>query len=119
MKLVLQVFPECEEFQKAAIEAGDVVWNRGLLRRLGLCHGVSGNAYVFLSLYRAFGGAKHVFRARQFARFLHKNARELIAAGDMHGGDHAHSLYEGWAGTACLWLDAVKPLDSRFPGFEL
>ncbi|KAL5230426.1 hypothetical protein ABZP36_029202, partial [Zizania latifolia] len=26
-------------------EAAEVVWNRGLLKRVGICHGVSGNAY--------------------------------------------------------------------------
>lgn len=115
----MQVFPECEEFRQAAIDAGDVVWNRGLLRRLGFCHGVSGNAYVFLSLYRTVGGKRHLFRAQQFASFLQKNSQHLISTGEMHGGDHANSLYEGLAGTACLWLDVTRPDDSRFPGYEL
>lgn len=40
-----------KEFLQAAMEAGEVVWNRGLLKRVGICHGISGNTYVFLSLY--------------------------------------------------------------------
>ena len=115
----LQVYPECEEFREAAIEAGEVVWKRGLLRRLGLCHGISGNAYVFLSLYRLSGGKQHLHRAQQFSTFLYKNAKELIATGELHGGDHGYSLYEGLAGTACLWLDLTRPDSSRFPGYEL
>ncbi|KAG0566223.1 hypothetical protein KC19_7G047200 [Ceratodon purpureus] len=114
-----QVFPDEEEFQQAAIEAGNVVWNRGLLRRLGLCHGISGNSYVFLSLYRTMGGKQHLFRAQQFASFLSKHARAFIDAGEMHGGDRPHSLFEGLAGTACLFFDLTKPEMSRFPAYEL
>ncbi|XP_024401743.1 lanC-like protein GCL1 isoform X2 [Physcomitrium patens] len=113
-----QVYPECKDFKLAAIEAGEVVWKRGLLRRLGLCHGISGNAYVFLALYRLCGEKKHLFRAHQFGKFLHKNAKQLIRNGEMHGGDHGYSLYEGWAGTACLWLDLAGADASRFPGYE-
>ncbi|KAG6541093.1 hypothetical protein Mapa_017532 [Marchantia paleacea] len=113
------VFPEEEEFRAAALEAGDVVWERGLLRRIGLCHGVSGNAYVFLALHRLSGGKKHLHRAKMFAGFLHDRAFSLISTGEMHGGDHPHSLFEGLAGTACLWLDVAQPANSRFPGYEL
>ena len=36
-----------------ALSAGDVVWQRGLLTKgYSLCHGVAGNAYAFLDLYR-------------------------------------------------------------------
>ena len=43
---------------KAAQESCDVVWERGLiLKGAGLCHGVCGNAYAFLSL-RQFPGAE-------------------------------------------------------------
>ncbi|BFI43145.1 hypothetical protein MPTK2_8g15510 [Marchantia polymorpha subsp. ruderalis] len=114
-----QVFPEEEEFRSAALEAGDVVWERGLLRRVGLCHGVSGNAYVFLALHRLSGGKKHLHRAKMFAGFLHDRAFSLISTGEMHGGDHPHSLFEGLAGTACLWLDVAQPANSRFPGYEI
>ncbi|CAI5949354.1 unnamed protein product [Closterium sp. NIES-65] len=48
-----QLFPSKPQLLQAAIEAGEVVWHRGLLRRVGLCHGISGNAYTFLALHRA------------------------------------------------------------------
>ncbi|KAJ4975997.1 hypothetical protein NE237_001103 [Protea cynaroides] len=49
-----------EEFLRAAADGGEVVWNRGLLKQVGICHGVSGNAYTFLVLYRLTGtGPKH------------------------------------------------------------
>ncbi|KAJ3330810.1 hypothetical protein HDU76_004778, partial [Blyttiomyces sp. JEL0837] len=36
-----------------AKSAAEVVWQRGLLRKgVGLCHGISGNAFAFLALYK-------------------------------------------------------------------
>ncbi|GLJ13670.1 hypothetical protein SUGI_0217870 [Cryptomeria japonica] len=114
-----QVFPEDEEFKEAALDAGEVVWNRGLLRRVGSCHGISGNAYVFLALYRLTGDKKHLYRAKAFTSFLLGRSHELISAGQMHGGDHPYSLFEGLAGTAHLWYDMIRPLAAKFPAYEL
>jgi len=37
----------------AAVRAGELVWQQGLLKKgPGLCHGVSGNAYALLKLYK-------------------------------------------------------------------
>ncbi|EFJ32480.1 hypothetical protein SELMODRAFT_86123 [Selaginella moellendorffii] len=113
-----KVFPE-PVFREAAVAAGELIWKKGLLRRVGLCHGVSGNTYPFLALYRLTGDRKHLFRARSFATFLCNQGRELIDSGDMHGGDHPYSLFEGLAGTAFLWLDLQRPEEARFPGYEL
>ncbi|KAJ6828608.1 putative lanC-like protein GCL2 isoform X2 [Iris pallida] len=113
-----QVFGE-EEFLRAAADAAEVVWNRGLLKRVGICHGVSGNAYTFLSLYRVTGKVEYLYRAKAFACFLMDKAEQLIADGEMHGGDHPYSLFEGQGGMAYLLLDMVKPLESRFPAYEI
>lgn len=114
-----QVLPAEPVFRQAAIEAGESVWKKGLLKKVGLCHGVSGNAYTFLALYRLTKEELYLNRAKAFTGFLYNNGRKLIASGEMHGGDHPHSLFEGLAGTACLYFDMVKPEQSRFPGFEL
>lgn len=37
-------------------EAAEVVWQRGLVRKLGLCHGIAGNMYPFLALKRVLLG---------------------------------------------------------------
>ena len=58
-----QVFGD-KEFLQAAVDAGEVVWKRGLLKRVGICHGISGNAYVFLSLYRLTGNVEHLYLKR-------------------------------------------------------
>ena len=42
-----------EKYKLALDRALDVVWHRGLVRKgLGLCHGIAGNAYTFLMMYR-------------------------------------------------------------------
>ncbi|GFP78597.1 lanc-like protein gcr2 [Phtheirospermum japonicum] len=108
-----------EEFLQAAIEAGEVVWKRGLLKRVGVCHGISGNAYVFLSLYRLTGKPEFLHRAKAFACFLHDRAQTLISEGVMHGGDRPYSLFEGIGGMAYLFLDMTEPSQARFPAYEL
>ncbi|XP_010241998.1 PREDICTED: lanC-like protein GCL2 isoform X2 [Nelumbo nucifera] len=107
------------QFLKAAGDAGEVVWNRGLLKRVGICHGVSGNAYVFLSLYRLTGNLEFLYRAKAFACFLLDMAPKLISEGKMHGGDSPYSLFEGIGGMAYLFLDMIEPSEARFPAYEL
>ncbi|KAK9949486.1 hypothetical protein M0R45_005004 [Rubus argutus] len=115
-----QVFPEDREFRDAAIEAGEVVWKNGLLKKVGLADGVAGNAYAFLSLYRLTGESIYEERAKAFASFLYHNVRQLVTAGQTrHGAEHAYSLFQGLAGTACLWFDVHVLENSRFPGYEL
>ena len=53
----IKVFPELKEkLLKIAQDAGDIVFNQGLLfEGRGLCHrGTAGNAYLLHSLYRFF-----------------------------------------------------------------
>lgn len=46
------------------MKCGDIVWKRGLLRRgYGICHGVAGNAYVFLALFKETGNQVYLHRA--------------------------------------------------------
>ncbi|CAL5406480.1 unnamed protein product [Camellia sinensis] len=108
-----------KEFLEAAVNAAGVVWNRGLLKRVGICHGISGNTFVFLSLYRLTGNKEFLYRAKAFTCFLLDRAYRLISEGEMHGGDNPCSLFEGIGGMACLFLDMTQPTDSKFPAYEL
>ncbi|XP_059452165.1 lanC-like protein GCL2 isoform X2 [Corylus avellana] len=110
---------EDEEFLKAAADAAEVVWNRGLLKRVGICHGISGNAYVFLSLYQLTGNVHFLYRAKAFACFLLDRAHKLISEGEMHGGDNPYSLFEGFGGMAFLFLDMIDPSQAMFPAYDL
>ena len=41
------------KYLKAAADCGEVIWHRGLLfKGNGLCHGIPGNTYPFLNLYK-------------------------------------------------------------------
>ncbi|KAK1582834.1 hypothetical protein Q3G72_018714 [Acer saccharum] len=113
-----QVFGD-EEFLQAAVDAGEVVWKRGLLKRVGICHGISGNTYVFLALYRLTGKAEYLYRAKAFACFLLDRAQKFISEGKMHGGDRPYSLFEGIGGMAYLFLDMMEPSEAKFPAYEL
>ncbi|KAJ8438248.1 hypothetical protein Cgig2_030613 [Carnegiea gigantea] len=113
-----QVFGD-KEFLQAAIDAGEVVWKRGLLKRVGICHGISGNSYVFLTLHRLTGNALYLYRAKAFGSFLEDRALRLINEGVMHGGDRPFSLFEGVGGMAYLFLDMQDPTQARFPAYEL
>lgn len=113
-----QVFSD-REFLEAAVDAAEVVWNRGLLKRVGICHGISGNAYVFLALYCITGNLEFLYEAKAFACFLLDKAHKLIGKGEMHGGDNPYSLFEGVGGMAYLFLDMFDPSECRFPAYEL
>ncbi|KAJ9670158.1 hypothetical protein PVL29_026606 [Vitis rotundifolia] len=114
-----QVFSRDREFRDAAIEAGEVVWKNGLVKKVGLSDGVAGNAYAFLSLYRLTGEPVYEERAKAFASFLYRNAGKLVTVGHAGTTEHAYSLFQGLAGTACLLFDLLSPENSRFPGYEL
>ncbi|XP_021901138.1 lanC-like protein GCL2 [Carica papaya] len=108
-----------KEFLEAVTESAEVVWNRGLLKRVGICHGISGNTYVFLTLYRLTDNTEYLYRAKAFACFLLDQAHKLISKGEMHGGDRPYSLFEGMGGLAYLFLDMIEPSEARFPAYEL
>ncbi|CAD7698222.1 unnamed protein product [Ostreobium quekettii] len=104
-----------DAFLLAARRASDDVWRRGLLTKgLGLCHGMAGNGYSFLSLYRATGDIRELSRARAFAECMADNWKNLVDI-----PDRPMSLYEGLAGAVCFWVDVLNAEHSRFPGFEL
>ena len=116
---------------KAAQESCDVVWERGLiLKGAGLCHGICGNAYAFLSV-RQFPGAdgeEALARARCFAQMLkHPALLEATASAEdpqreVQGvPDSPRSLMEGEAGVVCFLLDAAAPdrREAGFPGWDL
>ncbi|XP_026320543.1 lanC-like protein 3 [Hyposmocoma kahamanoa] len=101
-----------ERYLNACINAGEVVWNKGLLRKgPGICHGVAGNGYVFLLLHRLTGNDKHLFRAKMFADFM--NTDEFVREARLP--DNPESLYEGTAGTVCYLSDLLIPDKAEFP----
>ena len=93
----------------------DVVWPRGLLYKgVGLCHGISGNAYAFLAIGREDeDDASFQSKAKYFANFalMHLAVLENVP-------DEPYSLYEGLSGLCCLAMDLSCPERARFPLYE-
>lgn len=60
-----------DKYLSAALKCGEAVWSRGILKKgYGICHGVAGNAYTFLCLYKQTGDTKWLHRAMKVS-FLH------------------------------------------------
>ncbi|CAJ1414872.1 unnamed protein product [Effrenium voratum] len=98
-------------------EAGELVWKYGLLKKgPGICHGIAGNGYTFLSLYRLTGDAHWLARAYHFAeQMATRQVKE-----QSRKPDTPYSLYEGLAGTVCFLMDLrLRPKEAAFPLFEL
>lgn len=123
--------------QKLCSIAADIVWYKGLiLKGGGLCHGVAGNAYAFVSAAHLDKNPQRMMaRAMAFAVLLeHKGLRdaqkktvdpERKVVGKP---DSPLSLMEGDAGIACFLMDLAssrRTEDDRqqhlamlgFPGF--
>lgn len=106
------VFRE-DKYLQSCKQMADLIWDKGLLKKgPGLCHGVAGNGYVFLLLYRLTkGDHKYLYRAIRFYEFM--NHQEFRSNARMP--DHPYSLYEGLAGTACFLADLTYPFKAAFP----
>ncbi|KAG5850929.1 hypothetical protein ANANG_G00087600 [Anguilla anguilla] len=109
-----KVFKE-EKYLKDAVDCGEVIWQRGLLRKgYGICHGTAGNGYAFLALYQQTQEKKYLYRACKFA--------EWCLDYGTHGcriPDRPYSLFEGMAGAIHYLSDLAEPEKSRFPAFHL
>ncbi|KAM3849642.1 lanC-like protein 2 [Diretmus argenteus] len=112
--MAYKVFKD-EKYLKEAAECGEVIWQRGLLRKgYGICHGTAGNGYAFLSLYQLTQDKKYLYRACRFAEWCFDYGT--------HGcriPDRPYSLFEGMAGAIHYLSDIAEPEASRFPAFEL
>mgnify|MGYP000632454860 CR=1 FL=1 len=119
----------CDYLLKAQEIAESVVLPRGLLKKgCGLCHGIAGNAFVFLSIHQVMATSsdedindeeecKQWFNhACVYANYALDNLEELESI-----PDRPYSLYEGLGGLCCLLLGLVeegKGVNSKFPCFE-
>ena len=115
-----------EYLHRAGEVAEKVVLPRGLLTKgVGLCHGISGNAFVFLSIFREMAKVD-MDDAKQWLEYAHGYANFAIDVLDELESvpTHPFSLYEGLGGLICLLLGLVENADgnsnfnAKFPLFE-
>eukprot|EP01102_Stenamoeba_stenopodia_P016589 TRINITY_DN5814_c0_g1_i1.p1 TRINITY_DN5814_c0_g1~~TRINITY_DN5814_c0_g1_i1.p1 ORF type:complete len:284 (-),score=66.32 TRINITY_DN5814_c0_g1_i1:34-885(-) len=114
-----QLFAD-KELLEIAEKSGDFIWERGvLIKGPGLCHGVAGNGYALLALYKATKKELYLLRALRFAQITWDEGfiKEVFEL--RKGPDYPYSLYEGWAGTLCYYIDLLRPDSSAFPLFDL
>uniref|UniRef100_A0A3F2YVC9 LanC-like protein 3 homolog n=1 Tax=Anopheles culicifacies TaxID=139723 RepID=A0A3F2YVC9_9DIPT len=105
-----------ERYLQCCRRCADAIWRQGLLRKgPGICHGVAGNGYAFLLMYRLTGEKCYLYRAAKFAEFLDSTlfADQLLAP------DRPYSLYEGLAGAVCFLVDLLDPSQSSFPFMDV
>jgi lantibiotic modifying enzyme len=106
----------------AADKASDCTWQRGLLTKgLMLCHGVSGNTYMFLYMYEKTQNPKYLYRAIKFQEYT---LSQPIMVDPNQMRIPSPSPYMFWAGSYAsavpLWSDmANAQSNSKFnmPGF--
>ena len=87
------------------------IWERGLLKKgVGLCHGISGNAFVFLMAWRILGDDSYLHMAQQFADFGLEHYPEFKP-------DHPFSLFEGTGALLllCHQLLNVETVTDGYP----
>lgn len=97
------------DWQTTESKASRSVWETGLLRKgLGVCHGVTGNAWPWLLLaYSTRSTKSNLSRALTFlvhAMELPPMVHSPIMPYDTP--DHPYSLFEGLAGAVCGWAEA-------------
>lgn len=105
-----------QRYLTACVKAADLVWRQGLLfKGPGICHGVTGNGYVFLIMYRLTNEPKYLYFANKFMEFLsHPLFIEHARVPDCR-----FSLYEGVAGTVCYLIDLLYPQNASFPFMDV
>lgn len=115
-----EVFDNESYLEAAEDLARNVIFPRGVLRKgVGLCHGISGNGYVFLALHRARMKREGEYdgvwldMARHFADIAVNKYHDLENV-----PDRPYSLYEGAAGLVVFLMDLLNPEKSHFPCYE-
>lgn len=101
-----------EKYLKACERAAGLIWEQGLLKKgPGLCHGVAGNAYAFVVLFKLIKNPKYLYRAVKFMDYLNDKTFKRSA----RTPDRPFSLYEGLAGTVCFLIDLIQVDKASFP----
>ena len=106
------------EWYEALGHASQRVWEEGLLSKGGgVCHGIAGNAFPWITFASAAGsGEKDADVCLGFALPMLLHARETRPFREneqFRMPDHPYSLFEGLAGTALVWAYACGVIEEQ------
>jgi len=108
--------PNSKRLDDLLEKAGELVWKAGpLAKGSNICHGTSGNGYAFLYLYKRWGNAVWLDRARRFA----VHAIEQCQKDRLVYGQGRHTLWTGDAGLAIYLHHCLYPNETAIPGLDL
>lgn len=106
--------PRSEAWDEILRGAGELAWFAGPLSKgPSLCHGTAGSAMACLKLWRRFGDALWLSRARALAM----HCIEQVEAERTTHGQGRHTLWTGDLGVACMLWNCVQG-DDRFPTLD-
>ncbi|CAG8519418.1 15503_t:CDS:2 [Acaulospora colombiana] len=89
------------------MEIAEYVYCHGMIRKgVGLCHGVSGNAYTFLSVYKLTEDPKYLQWALEYAEVC-TQWEERTRKNEFRLPDRPWSLWEGLGGSVWLLTDLL------------
>ena len=102
------------------------LWEYGILRKgNGLCHGITGNAYSLLYLYRETQNEEYLYKTLMMAQCVwNEDIQEQIRVQSdpqrfkIGEPNHPYSLMEGLGGAICFFADLLKPETAAFPGWD-
>jgi len=135
--LIAWKFYEKDEFLNFAVEHGELIWKKGILKKgFSLCHGICGNAYCLYALYKFSNQKVWLERFLDFLFLVFNNSLDkIISEYDDRSryiigtADTPYSLMEGIGGIICLISDFLSTLQSQnndnnldyvfFPGYEI
>eukprot|EP01124_Arcella_intermedia_P011524 TRINITY_DN1791_c0_g1_i4.p1 TRINITY_DN1791_c0_g1~~TRINITY_DN1791_c0_g1_i4.p1 ORF type:complete len:543 (-),score=96.58 TRINITY_DN1791_c0_g1_i4:30-1658(-) len=109
-----------EAYLNSAARAADHVWTEGILTKgLMLCHGVSGNTYMFLFMYEKTKDPKYLYRAIKFQEFA-LNTPVMVDPSIMRVPDPSpYMFFDGsYSGAVVLWSDMLTGKSYHMPGFD-
>ncbi|KAG8906719.1 hypothetical protein FRB99_006317 [Tulasnella sp. 403] len=132
-----QTYPDRfkEEWETIETKASRAVWEEGLVTKgLGICHGVTGNAWSWLlSAYQEvitssitgpddFSPTLQTNLSRGLAYMVHATELPPILQNPLlpyRTPDRPYSLFEGLAGAVCAWAEACCVIEACLKGEEV
>lgn len=115
-----------DSYLRAMNKGLECIWRYGIIKKgYGTCHGITGNAYTYLTLYSLTGKEEYYYNALSMADSVWNesiskavysyNDPQRFAIGQP---DTPMSLMEGLGGVISFFCDLLHPKTATFPGLQ-